>query len=247
MQLFDNSKNYFDIFLKDNEVRPLILILPGGAYNYTSERESIPVSNVFLKNGFHTAILYYRETLLPHPQPLYDLAKCIKEILSMNLPISEIILLGFSAGGHLAATYGCFYQNEQIMKDFFIKNFELKRIILCYPVITSNDLYSHKLSFETLDPKKEYNNLLSLENQVPSYFPKTFIWHTLTDNSVPVENTFLFVNALKEKNINFELHIFPLGGHGLSLANEETSKTPDQNIPYIQCWTDMVIKWINEI
>ncbi len=53
--------------------------------------------------------------------------------------------------------------------------------------------------------------------------PPTFLWHTVTDDCVPVENSLLFFNALRKLEIPVEMHLYPVGGHGLSLANEETS------------------------
>lgn len=99
-------------------------------------------------------------------------------------------------------------------------------MILCYPVITSGE-FAHRDSIATL-LGDDYDNLvgtelfekMSLENQVTEKTPPAFIWHTYTDNLVPVENSLLFATALKKHNVNCELHIFPNGGHGLSLAGE---------------------------
>jgi acetyl esterase/lipase len=87
---------------------------------------------------------------------------------------------------------------------------------------------------------------MSLENQVNSDVPKTFIWHTFTDGSVPVENSLLFATALKEQNINTELHIFPEGGHGLSLANKLTlSNGGNEDVPSAAPWIDLATTWLD--
>lgn len=91
-------------------------------------------------------------------------------------------------------------------------------------------------------------NLVSAEKQVSSDTPPAFIWHTFTDDDVPVENSLLMAAALKDKEIPFELHIFPRGPHGLSIANNITAGGRDNYIiPECQQWTDMAIRWIENL
>ena len=119
---------------------------------------------------------------------------------------------------------------------------------MCYPVITAGEK-AHRGSVEKLlridCEDKEKLDLVSLEKQVTSDVPKTFLWHTLTDQAVPVENSLYFADALHKNGVNFELHIYPMGGHGLSLATEETGGTDeDMILPYCAGWIDMVKAWV---
>ena len=81
---------------------------------------------------------------------------------------------------------------------------------------------------------------MSLENQVDEDTPKTFLWHTETDNCVPVENSLLFFQALHAQNIPVEMHIYPIGGHGLALATEETGLVQKE----CQSWVPLAIDWV---
>ncbi len=88
---------------------------------------------------------------------------------------------------------------------------------------------------------------VSLELQVSPAMPKTFLWHTFEDGAVPVENSLMLASAIRQNGVNLELHIFPKGKHGLSLANEETSVPGGaQNVPAVQAWVPLVRAWIGE-
>lgn len=95
--------------------------------------------------------------------------------------------------------------------------------ILSYPVVTSGE-YAHRDSFVALlgdHPTKEQLEYASNEKQVSENTPPIFLWQTVTDEIVPVENSILMAQALKKYKVPFELHLFERGKHGLSLANEE--------------------------
>ena len=87
---------------------------------------------------------------------------------------------------------------------------------------------------------------MSLENQVTLDTPKTFLWHTAPDDCVPVENSILFFIALHALEIPVEMHIYPVGGHGLGLANEETQSYEYQNAVREECqsWISLAIDWM---
>lgn len=87
---------------------------------------------------------------------------------------------------------------------------------------------------------------VSLELRVTKDSPRAFLWHTYTDGSVPVENSLFLASALRRCGVNAEMHIFPQGGHGLSLANEETSVPQSaQPVPAVQAWIPLVHTWID--
>ena len=124
-------------------------------------------------------------------------------------------------------------------------------MILSYPVITSGE-FAHTGSFECL-LGEDYNDLdkrkeQSLEFQVSRDTPPTFLWHTVTDDCVPVENSLLFFNALRKLEIPVEMHLYPVGGHGLSLANEETSYEDGGCVQKeCQSWMELACKWMQNI
>ena len=122
--------------------------------------------------------------------------------------------------------------------------------MLAYPVVSSDERYSHKGSFINL-LKDSYNDkklmeYVSLEKQVKSDAPDLFLFGTFTDESVNVMNSLLLLEAYKAANCNAEYHVFPLGGHGLSLGTEETfNNDPKKLVPYYSVWADYSVKWIN--
>lgn len=236
-----DTKNYFTIYKKDDTKRPCIIIAPGGGYKYTSPRESEFVALKFLEKGYHAIVVNYREQIDIHPTPMTHYAYVVDYAKKQDY-ITKTIAIGFSAGGHVVASVGCHFKD--IAYDC-----RPDLMILSYPVITNNPKFFHKLSFEILLGEEVNNEELlkytSLENNVDDNTPDTFIWHTYTDSSVPVENTLLMINALKEKNINVESHIFPEGVHGLSLANEDTAMGDTTKVnPYIGRWFNMACDWI---
>ncbi len=217
--------------LKYNK-RPLVLICPGGGYGFVSDREAEVMALQFTAMGCHAAVLTYSTYPFRYPVQILEAAQAWKLIRNnaerWNVLSDKIIILGCSAGGHLAASYSLFCGEDFVTKSVGMTADELRPagMILCYPVITSGE-FAHRDSFATL-LGDDYNNLLgtellekvSLEKQVTEKTPPAFIWHTYTDNVVPVENSLLFASALRKHNVNCELHIFPDGGHGLGLASE---------------------------
>lgn len=240
--------NYQEIDI--NRKRPMMVICPGGGYQYCSPREAEAIAVRFLSYGYNAAILNYttKDKYKTHkklfPLPLIQLAKTIKHIrkhaAEYNTDSDKICTIGFSAGAHLAASLGCFWEKYGM-------NCKPNAQVLCYPVITSGK-YGHRKSFENLCGRNE--NLikkLSLENCVNSQVPPTFIWTTKTDNSVPFQNSQLFENALKQENVPVKTHYFKTGEHGLSLATKEvhSCKHPQSN-PDVAKWPLLVHKWLAE-
>jgi len=88
---------------------------------------------------------------------------------------------------------------------------------------------------------------MSLELNVSEETPPTFLWHTFSDDLVPVENSLLFAQALRKKKVPFELHIYPEGPHGLSLANEETEEGDIGLYPNVATWMELCITWLTNL
>ena len=239
--------------IKDRK-RPIVIICPGGAYMSISCREGEPIALRFLAEGYHAAVLNY--SIYPsatYPTALLELGKAIK-MLRENaeewlIDTNKIIVVGFSAGGHLAASYSCFWSGDVAnMLEYDAEILRPNGLILGYPVITSGK-YASRYSFANLLGEK-YDDLIgkmSLENQVNDNNPPTFIWHTETDEAVPVENSKLFTKALENVGILVELHLYPEGKHGLALANEVTALDDSQIVPSCQDWFEKAIAWMKRI
>ncbi len=242
--------------IDENRTRPLVILCPGGGYRFVSEREAEPIAIQLNAMGFHVAILRYTIYPAKFPTALTQLAKSVAyaraHAKEWNVQSDKIIVMGFSAGGHLAASMGTLWHEtflEEIMqqpKD----NYKPNGLILSYPVITSGE-HAHRDSFVALlqDRYNELVDQMSLEKRVTELTPPTFVWHTFEDTLVPIENALLFIQALNEKKVPFELHIYPKGWHGLSLANEETRSIYDKGPLPTQCqsWMSLAGTWINNL
>ncbi|MDO5346754.1 MAG: alpha/beta hydrolase [Lachnospiraceae bacterium] len=237
--------------------RPVVLICPGGGYEMTSDREAEPVAVRFLAMGFHAAVLRYSVAPARFPEAILQLASAVTYLRAhaeqYHLDADKIVVQGSSAGGHLAASLGVFWNRPDIVKMLNVSPEMIRPngLMLCYPVITAGEK-AHQGSFRMLlgedakDDKKRSE--MSLELHVTKDTPKTFLWHTITDETVPVENSLLFFDALHKNQISAELHIYPVGGHGLSLANEETSAENGYGIqPECQSWIELAGIWMRNL
>ncbi|MCE5343850.1 MAG: prolyl oligopeptidase family serine peptidase, partial [Eubacteriales bacterium] len=119
-------------------------------------------------------------------------------------------------------------------------------MILCYPVITMGR-YTHEGSRDCLlgsAASSEAREALSLEKRVNTQTVPAFLWHTVEDNAVPVENVLMFATALRANNVPFEMHLYEKGGHGLSLCDRTTAQGEEQLYPDNDNWMPMAIRWI---
>ncbi len=243
MNLYIQSQNRVELRLIDQKKRDLVLILPGGGYQRTSPREGVPVAKVYEASGFHTAIYHYRETLLIHPYLAEEGKAFIENLLGFDC-IDRVFILGFSAGGHFACHLAQLY--PQLISGS----------ILAYPVITSDPRYAHQDSIHRLmggNLSEENLNTFSLEKHVHSKMGPVFIWHTMDDTVVPVENAFLLTSACHEQGVKVECHLYPKGRHGLSLATFETSFEDmdplafEQENKDIQSWAELSVTFLKGI
>lgn len=232
--------------LEQNRKRPVVVICPGGGYEFCSPREAEPVALAFNAAGIHAVVVNYR-VFAVYPASLKDLsdAVCIvrDNAEDWRIDTEKVIVCGFSAGGHLAASLGVFWNSEPEIKREDQKN-KPNGMILSYPVITAGK-YAHVGSIKNVSGgNEELAKKMSLENQVTEDCPRAFIWHTFEDPGVPVENSMFMAAALREKNIETELHIFPKGPHGLSVATEFVSESEYGVNPKVQTWVSKAIEWI---
>lgn len=236
--------------------RPLILICPGGGYERTSYREGEPTALHFLSRGYHACVLRYSVAPVHFPTQVLEVG-CAVRIIRENaekwkIDTDRIVVQGSSAGGHLAACYGAFWNQGFLIDRVKLGAEELRPrgIMLSYPVITSDPEYAHMGSFENL-LGEAYDTLadkVSVEKQVTEKMPPCFIWHTLDDDTVPVENSLMLTKALHGKGISAELHIFPEGVHGLSLASPVVEREDGSGVQS-ECarWIELADAWLERL
>ena len=248
-----------------NRLRPLVLICPGGGYEHLSPREAEAVAIQMNARGFHAAVLFYSLAPMEFPAALCDLAEAVHFVRSMaaawNVDGEKIIVAGFSAGAHLSASLGVYWnglpaggassedKTPLIKKYLPYKNTDIKpnALLLCYPVITAGE-WAHRSSIQKVlgEKKGAHTEWVSLENLVSKDVPPVFMWHTSEDCTVPAQNSLLFALALQKEKIPVEYHLFQRGVHGLSLASAETANTGGREIQ-MECavWIDLFATWAN--
>jgi len=244
---------YLQDFTQDGgirNIRPSVVICPGGAYRFRSERERDPVALHFLSMSYNVFILDY--SVLKDASALNPLIEASEAIIKIREHAVQwmcdphsIAIMGFSAGGHVAASLATLHDHPRLLSVFDTKG-GLNRpdaAVLCYPVISTKAGIGHQESADWVSGNNEEDRLLfSLEDQVTESTVPCFIWHTVTDASVPVENSMHFASALRAKNIPFALHLFTEGTHGLSMCNHEVG-TPN---PACQAWVGLCSTWLND-
>ncbi len=239
-----NIRTYFH---EGSKPRPCILIVPGGGYTHCSEAEGEIVARTFYDFGWHCAVLTYTCNLLfmapLKDQPLKDITRAM-HILRRNredwhIDPERIAVMGFSAGAHLAASLAEFKDriHDPLYPDLSVMP---NLLVLCYPVVTFGPL-AHGNSIRALlgeNASWQEKDAYSLEKHIPKDMCPVFIWQTMEDKSVPVENSYLMEMALRNRNIPFEHHVFTHGRHGLSVSTQQWEDCEYGDDPYTleQCY-----------
>ena len=151
----------------------------------------------------------------------------------------------------MAASYGVFWNESWLTEKMQCDKKLLKPngFVLCYPVISSKEEITHQDSIKNLlgESYPEMKEQVSLEDKVGKHTPKTFLWHTFTDPVVPFWNSFRFAEALGKAGVPMEYHLYPQGGHGLSLANEQTANEEGKGVEKVcQSWVPLLRSWMLE-
>ncbi len=226
----------FDLYFPKKPNGQMIIVCPGGGYKYTSSyNEGVYVAEWLLERNITVAVVKYRMPNGHWEVPLADVQNAFRycRAHAAEWGVDQIGVMGFSAGGHLAATTTNMFVDDVTRPDFSV---------LVYPVITMEDGITHKGTKKNLtrdaklwdDKSKsvtqyeadmaQYAGLLekySIDNQVKENTPTSFIIHCTDDKTVPIENTIRYYRSLVEKKVPAEVHIFPRGGHGWGFMSEK--------------------------
>lgn len=227
----------FDLYLPEKPNGQMVIVCPGGGYAFVSSfNEGIYVADWMTRQGIAVAVVKYR---LPNGHwtvPLTDVQNTFRycRAHAQEWGVDQIGVIGFSAGGHLAASATTLYTDRATRPDFSI---------LIYPVISLDWKVSHGgtrtnllgpdekwlgregKTFEQWEADKAMLESLvdkySLQNNVSADTPPVFLAHSSDDTTVPVENSILFYRALRANKVPAEMHIFPKGGHGWGFSKVE--------------------------
>ncbi len=238
--------------LHDGRPRGAVVVCPGGGYSSVSPREGEPVARAFNRAGYHAFVLRYSCAASPLGwEPLRQLSRAVALIRSaaaeLSIDPADVSVCGFSAGGHLAASLGVFWNDpERFAPGTELEAHRPDALVLAYPVISSGDC-AHRSSFERLaGPDRAAQEAFSLERFAGAHTPPTFLWHTAEDRDVPIRNSLLFFEALLAAGVSAELHVFPRGVHGLSLATPDVAEIAKDRYPdaRVAGWFDLAVSWL---
>jgi acetyl esterase/lipase len=217
-----------------------VLVLPGGGYARQADHEAEPVAEWLADLGIHAFVLRYRVAPDRHPAPLEDAKQAMLHIRSgahgLAVDPGRVGVLGFSAGGHLAATLSTAVATGSTDLDVPASVPDLT--VLCYPVVS----YTQEVHQGSVDnllgdaPSPDLLAEMSAELRVTAATPPAFLWHTADDAAVPVSHSFRYTAALLSAGVPAELHVFPKGRHGLGLADEE---------PGADQWPTLCAGWLD--
>ncbi len=229
---------------------PAVVVCPGGAYAMVSEREAEPVAFPFFARGYNVFILTYSVNEAAKGfRPLQEHSETVRAIRNhpeWRVNPDHIAVCGFSAGGHLACSLGTMWDDPELLKVYDHHGGENRpnAMILGYPVITADE-FAHVESIENVSgckkgaPGYEY---FSLDKHVSEKTCPAFLWHTAEDDCVPVENSLKLALALSRHKVPFEAHIFPKGGHGMSVCTEEVGCRDEYNAK----WLPLALDWLDK-
>jgi len=231
----------------NDDPKPCVIICPGGGYRIlASEHEGTDVAKYFNSIGIHALVLKYRIPSDDHQPdkkmaPLQDAQRAVQLVREhakdWKVDPSKVGIMGFSAGGHLASSLAVHYDDIKIKENNKISvrpDFQ----ILGYPVISFSK-FSHVGSRKNLlgkDSTESMMNYFSNEMHVNSNTPIAFLVHAKDDKVVPIENSFIYVDALKSNGVEAELFVYETGGHGFGMINKTSSES----------WINAMKSWLQK-
>lgn len=222
-----------------------VIIAPGGGYvRQSAAREGYQYANWLSTLGITSFVLNYRMQEFGHPAPLQDVLRAVRLVRSraaeFGIDPARIGVMGSSAGGHLAASAGTLFDHPLGRTGAALDAASARPdfLILMYPVITLDGPAAHMGSRKALlgaSPSPELVQLMSLERQVTPQTPPTLLIHTQADQSVPVENSILFYQALTRNKVPAEMYLFEQGAHGMGMRD---------NLGNASLWPKRAEEWL---
>lgn len=235
---------------KSSEPTGAIVIFPGGGYGHLAmDHEGHQIARWANDMGLAGIIVSYRHRNrgYGHPTPMLDAQRAIRltrhNAQQWNIDPNKVGVLGFSAGGHLTTTVLTHFDEGQSDAKNAVDKLSCRPDfgVVCYAVIALGEEYTHKGSQKNLlgdSSSAEQLQLLSNEKQVSPRTPPCFVWHTAEDTVVPVENSLAFYSSLVKAKVPSELHVFPVGKHGIGLG---------ANVPGANQWPALCRDWLKRL
>lgn len=252
-----SSARLYPYLLEDGQDFACMLVLPGGGYSHVSHQEGPPVAGWLNSMGISAAVLEYSVSSAegkgtypkPQQQALYAMRWLRANAAALNINPNKIGVIGFSAGGHLAACLSHGFDRDEWLldPDHCLDGTSARPdvSILSYAVLSSFSLYRHRGSMENLfgaQVDTEIQKSVCWEDHVHPEAAATFLWHTAEDPVVPVENSYQMAIALQKAKIPHELHVFPKGGHGIGLGTIDTRRQGSA-----EQWRSLAERWLREL
>jgi acetyl esterase/lipase len=236
---------YARYLLQSGKPSACVIVLPGGAYRLKAPHEAEPIALWLNSLGVSAVVVSYRTLPHRHPVPFLDATRAVRLVRcharEWRIRPDRIGLLGFSAGGHLAATVGTQFDAGKPDDPDPVERVSSRpdALILCYPVISLEECTHGETLVNLLgeNPPHPLREALSNEKRVAAETPPTFLWHTSDDDAVPLRNSLLFADALRRHQVPVELHVFPHGAHGLGLADDD---------PVVGQWKQLCRTWLRK-
>lgn len=243
--------------------RKAILIIPGGGYNHVSPREGEPVAHAFLPYGYNAFVLHYtvgKDSGKAFPAQLIEATLAIKHIKDnaeqYGIDPAELYVIGFSAGGHLAGAVATMWKHEAVRAavEMPYGYNRPKGVMLIYPMISPDysNCDGYNSAWGTLlgceNPTEEQLHEVAIERHVDADSPPAFVLHTFSDRIVDVRNVMILGKAYAEAGVPFEMHVYPKGPHGLSVANGITAHGKEGLVnPRFAEWVRLATDWVRTL
>lgn len=250
---------YIDAYLAEPFgifTRKAMVICPGGGYRKLAAfREGEAVAQAFMPHGYNCFVLTYSiaDSGKTFPAQLIQAAKAVKYVREhaeeFHIDAGKLLITGFSAGGHLAASLSVLWQRPDVLAA--VGGGEAHRptgAVLIYPVITQDEaLGAHRGSFYNLlgttEPTQAQLDECSLEKHVTASAVPVFLMHTADDQTVGVCNSLTLAQAYSKAGVPFEMHIYTGARHGVALANEITRGSREGDDARISAWVELAAAW----